>query len=144
LAIAVPAAYTVIFVHYDFVASVIASSSTSLLRQPQTASAPLFAALRFATVPEPPLLVSLTWIKVHTGLVLCMLDASNTAACLLPRVTRVNSTNILNEGLRIGEVGRQMNSKVKQSNKVRIKSKLDDELGLLSICPSLSSPGPYI
>jgi hypothetical protein len=31
LAIAVPAAYTVIFVHYNFVASVIASSSTSLL-----------------------------------------------------------------------------------------------------------------
>jgi hypothetical protein len=31
LAIAVPAAYTLIFVHYDFVASVIASSSTSLL-----------------------------------------------------------------------------------------------------------------
>jgi hypothetical protein len=28
-------------------------------------------------------------------------------------VTRVNSTNILNEGLRIGETGRWMNSKVK-------------------------------
>jgi hypothetical protein len=28
-------------------------------------------------------------------------------------VTRVNSTNVLNEGLRIGEIGRQMNSKVK-------------------------------
>jgi hypothetical protein len=27
-------------------------------------------------------------------------------------VTRVNSTNVLNEGLRIGEIGRQMNSKV--------------------------------
>jgi uncharacterized membrane protein len=29
------------------------------------------------------------------------------------RVTRVNSTNVLNEGLRIGEIGRRMNSKVK-------------------------------
>jgi hypothetical protein len=28
-------------------------------------------------------------------------------------LTRVNSTNILDEGLRIGEIGRQMNSKVK-------------------------------
>jgi hypothetical protein len=28
-------------------------------------------------------------------------------------VTRVNSTNVLDEGLRIGERGRQMNSKVK-------------------------------
>jgi hypothetical protein len=28
-------------------------------------------------------------------------------------VTRVNLTNILNEGLRIGEIGRRMNSKVK-------------------------------
>jgi hypothetical protein len=29
------------------------------------------------------------------------------------QVTRVNSTNLLNEGLRIGEIGRRMNSKVK-------------------------------
>jgi hypothetical protein len=28
-------------------------------------------------------------------------------------VTRVDSTNVLDEGLRIGETGRQMNSKVK-------------------------------
>jgi hypothetical protein len=28
-------------------------------------------------------------------------------------VTRVNLTNVLNEGLSIGEIGRQMNSKVK-------------------------------
>jgi hypothetical protein len=28
-------------------------------------------------------------------------------------VMRVNSTNVLDEGLRIGEIGRQMNSKVK-------------------------------
>jgi hypothetical protein len=28
-------------------------------------------------------------------------------------LTRVNSTNVLNEGLRIGEIGRRMNSKVR-------------------------------
>jgi hypothetical protein len=28
-------------------------------------------------------------------------------------VTRVNSINVLNEGLRIGEIGHRMNSKVK-------------------------------
>jgi hypothetical protein len=28
-------------------------------------------------------------------------------------VTRVNSANVLDEGLRIGEIGRRMNSKVK-------------------------------
>jgi hypothetical protein len=28
-------------------------------------------------------------------------------------VTRANSTNVLDEGLRIGEIGRRMNSKVK-------------------------------
>jgi hypothetical protein len=30
-----------------------------------------------------------------------------------PQVTRVNSTNVLDEGLRIGEIWRWMNSKVK-------------------------------
>jgi hypothetical protein len=59
-------------------------------------------------------------------------------------VTRVNSTNILDEGLRIGGIGHRMNSKVNQSNKVCIESKLGGELGLLSIWPSPSSPGPYI
>jgi hypothetical protein len=59
-------------------------------------------------------------------------------------VTRVNSTNVLDEGLRIGEVGRQMKSKVNQSNKVCIESKCGKELGLLSIWASPSSPGPYI
>jgi hypothetical protein len=29
------------------------------------------------------------------------------------RVSRVNSANVLNEGLRIGEIGRRMNSKVR-------------------------------
>jgi hypothetical protein len=32
-------------------------------------------------------------------------------------LTRVNSANILDEGLRIGERGHQMNSKVKGSDK---------------------------
>jgi hypothetical protein len=31
----------------------------------------------------------------------------------VPKLTRVNSTNILDAGLRIGEIGRRMNSKVK-------------------------------
>jgi hypothetical protein len=57
-------------------------------------------------------------------------------------VTRVNSTNVLDEVLRIGGIGRQMNLKVNQSNKVYIESKLDGELDLLSIWPSPSSPGP--
>jgi hypothetical protein len=35
------------------------------------------------------------------------------AAYVQRLVTRVNSTNVLNEGLRIGEIGRRMNSKVK-------------------------------
>jgi hypothetical protein len=59
-------------------------------------------------------------------------------------LTRVNSTNIQYEGLRIGGVGRRMNSKVNKSNKVCIESKHDYELGLLFIYPSPSSPGPYI
>jgi hypothetical protein len=32
---------------------------------------------------------------------------------LMGLLTRVNSTNVLDEGLRIGEIGRRMNSKVK-------------------------------
>jgi hypothetical protein len=32
---------------------------------------------------------------------------------ILKLLTRVNSTNVLDEGLRIGEIGRRMNSKVK-------------------------------
>jgi hypothetical protein len=38
----------------------------------------------------------------------CLLEPSSAFT-----VTRVNSTNVLNEGLRIGEIGRRMNSKVK-------------------------------
>jgi hypothetical protein len=59
-------------------------------------------------------------------------------------LTRVNSTNVLDEGLRIEGIRRRMNSKVNQSNKVYIESKLGGELGLLSIWASPSSPGPYI
>jgi hypothetical protein len=59
-----------------------------------------------------------------------------------PSVTRVNSTNVQYEGLRIGAIGRQMNSKVNESNKVCIESKRRNKLGLFQICPSPSSPGP--
>jgi hypothetical protein len=60
-------------------------------------------------------------------------------------VTRVNSTNVLDEGLRIREIGRQMNSKVKVSqNKCISKVNLGVQPGLLSICPTPSPPGPYI
>jgi hypothetical protein len=33
----------------------------------------------------------------------------------IPTLTRINSTNVQDEGLRIGEIGRRMNSKVKIS-----------------------------
>jgi hypothetical protein len=54
---------------------------------------------------------------------------------------RVNSTNVLNEGLRIGGIGHQINSKVNQSNKACIESKRGGRLCLLSICPWPSCPG---
>jgi hypothetical protein len=58
---------------------------------------------------------------------------------------RVNSTNVLNEGLRIGEIGRRMNSKVKLiENRYVSKVNLGVQPGLLSICPTPSPPGPYI
>jgi hypothetical protein len=84
LAIAVPTAYTVIFVHYDYVASIIASSSTSLLLQPPTALAFLHRSAsrnRSGALSASPS----TWRKVHNGPALCMLGAGNTAACLHPR-----------------------------------------------------------
>jgi hypothetical protein len=61
------------------------------------------------------------------------------------QVTRVNSANVLNEGLRIGEIGRRMNSKVKLV-KIGVLSKvnLGVQPGLLSICPTPSPLGPYI
>jgi hypothetical protein len=53
------------------------------------------------------------------------------------RLTRVNSTNVLDEGLRIGEIGRRMNSKVRFSqNRCISKVNLGVEPGLLSICPT--------
>jgi hypothetical protein len=39
-------------------------------------------------------------------------SSANFGECSIP-VTRVVSTNVLDEGLRIGEIGRRMNSKVK-------------------------------
>jgi hypothetical protein len=57
---------------------------------------------------------------------------------------RVNLTNVLDEGLRIGEVGLRMNSKVNQSNKVCIESKCGDELWLtLNLSLTILSD-PYI
>jgi hypothetical protein len=50
---------------------------------------PKHGATHITTYPEPP---EDTWV--------------------LP-LTRVNSTNVLDEGLRIGEIGRRMNSKVR-------------------------------
>jgi hypothetical protein len=47
-------------------------------------------------------------------LVACILDWGGDAGLLHGGgVTRVNSTNVLDEGLRIEEIGLQMNSKVK-------------------------------
>jgi hypothetical protein len=48
---------------------------------------------------------------------------------------RVNSTNVLDEGLRIGEVGRRMNSKVNQSNQVYIESKRKNNLACFQSVP---------
>jgi hypothetical protein len=61
------------------------------------------------------------------------------------QLTRVNSTNVLDEGLRIGGSGRRMNSKVKVSrNKCISKVNVGVQPGLLSICPAPSPPGPNI
>jgi hypothetical protein len=84
LAIAVPTAYIVVFVHYDFVASVIASSSTSPLLQLLMASASLRRSAsrnRSGALSASPS----TWHEVHTGPALRMLGAGNTTACLRPR-----------------------------------------------------------
>jgi hypothetical protein len=84
LAIAVPTAYTIIFVHYDFAASVIASSSTSLLLQPPTASA-LLSRLVSRNRSGASSASPSTWREIHTSPALRMLDAGNTTACLCPR-----------------------------------------------------------
>jgi hypothetical protein len=84
LAITVPIAYTVICVHYDFVTSVMDSSSTSLLLQSPTASAPLHRSAsrsRFGASSTSPS----TWREVYTSPALRMLGAGNTVACLRPR-----------------------------------------------------------
>jgi hypothetical protein len=60
-------------------------------------------------------------------------------------LTRVNSANVLDEGLRIGGIGRRMNSKVKVNrNKCISKVNLGVQPGWLSIWPAPSPPGPYI
>jgi hypothetical protein len=60
------------------------------------------------------------WISSTSGLMLATseksrrIDDSNAQSPHGRRqLTRVNSTNILDEGLSIGEIGRRMNSKVK-------------------------------
>jgi hypothetical protein len=61
------------------------------------------------------------------------------------QVTRVNSTNVLDEGLRIGEIGCWMNFEGKVSrNRCVSKVNLGVQPGFLSICPTPSPPGPYI
>jgi hypothetical protein len=47
----------------------------------------------------------------------CLLEPSS-AFMVIVWVTRVNSTNVLDEGLRIGGVGRRMNSKVRSVKQV--------------------------
>jgi hypothetical protein len=60
-------------------------------------------------------------------------------------MTRVNSRNVLDEGLRIREIGHRMNLKVKLvENRCISKVNLGVEPCLLSICPTPSPPGPYI
>jgi hypothetical protein len=48
-----------------------------------------------------------------------LIEKQKVDVCKL-RVTRVNSTNVLDEGLRIRGRGRQMNSKVKSSQTRRV------------------------
>jgi hypothetical protein len=77
--------------------------------------------------------------KKHANL--CFTDASQMGRDLL---MRVNSTNVLDEGLRIGEIGRRMNSKVNSVKQGGYESKQGCRTGLLSICPTPSPSGPYI
>jgi hypothetical protein len=71
--------------------------------------------------------------------------ASNTRDQDDPPVTRVNSTNVLDEGLRIGRSRASDELEGKdQLNKTCIENKRGGKLGLLSICHWLASPGPYI
>jgi hypothetical protein len=55
-------------------------------------------------------------------------------------VTRVNSTNVLDEGLRIGGRGRRMNSKVKVSQTRRDYSCIENKCGT-QLTQSQSVPG---
>jgi hypothetical protein len=64
---------------------------------------------------------------------------------LIQRVTRVNSTNVLDEGLRIGgdRASDKLEGKVSR-NRCISKVNLGVEPGLLSICHTPSPPGSYI
>jgi hypothetical protein len=98
IAIIVPTTYTIVFVHYDFTASVIALSSTSLLLQPPMALAPLHCSpsrnSSGALSASPS-----TWHEVHVGPALRMLGAGNTATCFRPR--RVPVSGKLGSALRL-------------------------------------------
>jgi hypothetical protein len=63
-------------------------------------------------------------------------------------MTRINTANVLDEGLRIGERGRRMNSKVKdQANKAKLVILLRQKARITSLilmCPWLASPGPSL
>jgi hypothetical protein len=50
----------------------------------------------------------------------CACDANSVWVCTREAVTRVNSTNVQDEGLRIGGIGRRMNLKVKVSQTRRV------------------------
>jgi hypothetical protein len=56
------------------------------------------------------------------------------------RLTRVNSTNVLDEGLRIGGRGRWMNSKVKVSQTRRVYVCIENKRGT-QLAQSQSVPG---
>jgi hypothetical protein len=63
------------------------------------------------------------------------------------RLMRVNSANVLDEGLRIGGRGRRMNSKVRiQTNKAKLDVYWDKTCITSSIlmCPWVASPGPCL
>jgi hypothetical protein len=64
------------------------------------------------------------------------------------QLTRVNSVNVLDEGLKIGGRGRQMNSKVKINQTRRglvcIENKRSTQISSISMCPWPASLGPFI
>jgi hypothetical protein len=60
--------------------------------------------------------VSLKWITqglLNSGRRRSKLSPSSNPAITIQKVTRANSTNVLDEGLRIREIGHRMNLKIK-------------------------------